>query len=347
MEHRAAIEAAERRRAEEQFRTVVEHSPNGIVMVDERGRILLVNPATEALFGYAREELIGQTVELLVPEAERAAHPGHRARYVAAPQARQMGHGRDLLGRRKDGSTVPVEIGLSPIMTTEGLRTLATIVDVSARKRAEAALAAALDQQKLLLRELSHRVANGFQLMSAMLLLQRRTVKEQAAAEALAAAAERVHAMALIHRRLYLDQGGGTQNVTTYLSGLCADLRRAFARSGVSLECEGACDAVIPTDKLVPLGLIATELVINALKHAHGPGQTGRIVLRWEEVAQGYRLTVADDGAGLPDGFDPQRTPGLGMLVIRAQVEQLRGTLVIDRTPPGVRFVATFPDLSQ
>ena len=345
MEHRLAVEAAERRRAEEQFRAVVEHAPNGIVVVDERGRIRLVNRATEALFGYAREELIGQTVELLVPEAERAAHPGHRARYVAAPQARQMGHGRDLLGRRKDGSTVPVEIGLSPIMTTEGLRTLATIVDVSARKRAEADLAAALDRQKLLLRELSHRVANGFQLISALLTLQRRTVREQAAAEALAAAAERVHAMALIHRRLYLHESVGVQNVTTYLTGLCADLRSAFGHSGVSLECEGACDGTVPADKLVPLGLLATELVINALKHAHRPGEAGRIVLRWEEVAGGYRLTVADDGVGLPDGFDPLNTPGLGMLVIRSQVEQLGGTLTVDRTPPGVRFVVTLPAL--
>jgi two-component system sensor kinase FixL len=124
--------------AEERLRLVVESSPNGMVLADHDGRMVLVNRGTERLFGYSREELVGQRVEMLVPEGFRGGHPGHRAGYQAAPRARAMGHGSDLFARRRDGSEFPVEIGLSPIESTEGVLVLAAIVDITARKAAEA-----------------------------------------------------------------------------------------------------------------------------------------------------------------------------------------------------------------
>jgi len=129
--------AAERERAEDKFRLTVEASPNGIVLVNGEGRMVLVNAETEKPFGYAREELIGQAVEMFVPERLRGAHPGHRAGFFAAPQARAMGAGRELFARRKDGTEFPVEIGLSPIHSVEGILVLTAIVDITARKQAE------------------------------------------------------------------------------------------------------------------------------------------------------------------------------------------------------------------
>src|ERR1700722_4369287 len=101
---------AEGRQADEIFRVVVEATPNAIVLANAQGRILLVNAGAEKLFGYSREELIGQPVEMLLPERFRAAHPGHRLAYAGHAEARPMGQGRDLFARRKDGSEVPVEI---------------------------------------------------------------------------------------------------------------------------------------------------------------------------------------------------------------------------------------------
>jgi len=340
--------SAERHLAEEKFRAVVEAVPNGIVMVDGCGKIALVNRATEALFGYTRQELMGQPVEMLVPPAERPAHPHYRARFMAAPQARPMGSGRDLMGRRKDGTTFPVEIGLSPLETAEGPRVVATVIDISKRKRAEAALAEALEQQKMLMRELSHRVANGFQIISSLLNWQRRAVRDEAAAEALEATARRVNGMALVHRRLYLNENSpGAQDMAAYLDGLCEDLRGAFIAdtAACSLAFEGAGGEGISTDKAVAVGLLATELVTNALKYARGAGEAVRIVLRWEDLADGHRLTVSDDGMGLPEDFDPTKSSGLGMLVVRTQLQQLGGELTTDRTPPGACFIATLPPL--
>jgi PAS domain S-box-containing protein len=134
------LDVTERKRAEEKFRLAVEASPSAIVMINPQGEIVLVNRLTERLFGYSREELIGKTVEILVPERFREGHPAHRAGFFAAPQSRAMGAGRDLFARRKDGMEFRVEIELNPIQTSEGTLVLTAIVDITERKRAEAEL---------------------------------------------------------------------------------------------------------------------------------------------------------------------------------------------------------------
>jgi len=132
----AAIrDATQRKRGEEKFRGLLESAPDAMVIVGRDGRILLVNAQTERLFGYAREELIGQWVELLVPEKFRENHPSHRTGYFTAPKARPMGAGLELFGRRKDGTEFSAEISLSPIETPEGTLVTAAIRDVTERKR--------------------------------------------------------------------------------------------------------------------------------------------------------------------------------------------------------------------
>ena len=117
---------------------LLEAAPDAVVCVDAGGRIVLVNAQTERLFGYRREELTGQPVEILVPNAIKAAHPEHRAKYVADPRPRQMGAGIELAGRRRDGSTFPAEISLSAIDTGEGILVSAAVRDVSERLELQA-----------------------------------------------------------------------------------------------------------------------------------------------------------------------------------------------------------------
>ncbi len=134
------VDITERKRSEQRLRLVVEAAPSGMIMVDENGKIVLVNSQVERLFGYSREELVGQSIELLVPAAVRRKHPEHRSMFFADPKARAMGIGRDLYGQRKDGTQIPVEIGLNPLMTEGERFVLASIVDITERKRAEALL---------------------------------------------------------------------------------------------------------------------------------------------------------------------------------------------------------------
>lgn len=147
------VDITERKRSEERLRLVVEAAPSGMIMVDDQGQIVLVNSQVERLFGWTREELLGMSIELLVPESARARHPQHRADFASDPKARAMGVGRDLYGLRKDGTQIPIEIGLNPLLT-EGRRfVLASVVDISERKRSQEALLKAKDDLELRVEE--------------------------------------------------------------------------------------------------------------------------------------------------------------------------------------------------
>lgn len=134
------IDITERKKAEERFRLVVESAPNAMILVNSTGQITLVNNQTEKLFGYERNELIGNKIELLIPERFRTHHPDHRGIFFQKPQTRSMGVGRDLFAMRKDGTEVQVEIGLNPIETAEGNMVLASIIDITERKVQELSL---------------------------------------------------------------------------------------------------------------------------------------------------------------------------------------------------------------
>ncbi|HEY4490926.1 MAG TPA: PAS domain S-box protein, partial [Acidobacteriota bacterium] len=137
------------KKSEARFRNLLEFAPDALVISDQNGRIVMVNAKTEAMFGYAREALIGAPIEMLIPEQFRAVHVHHRERYAKAPNIRPMGIGYELLGLKKDGEAFLVEISLSPLEEDDGVLITSMIRDISERKRVEQELDAMVEFARL------------------------------------------------------------------------------------------------------------------------------------------------------------------------------------------------------
>lgn len=198
------------------------------------------------------------------------------------------------------------------------------------------------DTLERLLKEVTHRVKNSLQLTSSMLRLQQRHAADPTVATQLAEAQARVLTIARLHEHLY--QAGNFEQVELrrYLGTICTDLAAALPGHGCAFACT-LHRSLVRVDLAVPLALIVTELVTNAMKHAF-VGPLGTVAVTLEDAGDGRgRLVVADDGVGLPPDFSPERAAGLGMQIIRGLVGQVHGTLRAQGGSGGTRFEVVFP----
>ncbi|GAA5175321.1 hypothetical protein GCM10025771_07130 [Niveibacterium umoris] len=332
--HRDAL-----RESEARFRLVVEAAPDGLAMVDAQGCMQLVNSKMEVLFGYGRADMLGQPIDMLMPERSRARHPGLMRGFFANPSVRDMANRRELFARRKDGSEFPVEIGLNPIPASQGQLVLASIADVTARKAAQAQIERALAEKIALLDEVHHRVKNNLQVVSSLLNLQTRNAPPEAQA-LLIESQRRVRAMALIHQLLYERRDFSEVDLAAYLQRLAALLRESMMRGRAGLTLHVDCDTAVVLDlqRAVPCGLLVNELVTNAIKHAFPDGRTGTVAIALHADADGAaHLVVADDGVGVPAHIEPGAASSIGFQLVPLLVDQLQGKFTLQRGH-GTRF---------
>lgn len=193
-------------------------------------------------------------------------------------------------------------------------------------------------ERDLFLEEFDHRVKNNFTLVASLLDMQRRRAGEGETAQALAAALSRVESIARAHRHLYRGSGTapGSVDMAAYLHELCTALSEAlFLRGAITLECHSD-HASIPRDRAVSIGLVVNELVTNAVKHAFPGRDEGRIQVRFENVENGWRLTVSDDGLGMPaETLGKGREGGMGQRLVDAFARQAHGTVNSESSPEG------------
>ena len=333
----------DRLRANEQLRLTMDAAPTGMLTVNSQGEIVMVNAQVERLFGYAREELLGQSVETLVPQRLRNNHPDFRAHFFLTPQVRPMGAGRDLFGIRKDGSEVAVEIALNPLNMREGQFVLCSITDITERKRAERLredltarlqnanrdLTASLKEREVLLQEVHHRVKNNLQVISSLVNMQARKLPPGVAQAAFSDCQTRIQTIALIHEKLYQSKDYSCVPFSEYARTL---VRYVFDATGTALdrvELELAIDDVaLSVDRAIPCGLLVNELVTNALKHGFVGNRRGVVRVELTVESDGMlRLSVRDSGMGFPPNFDIRGSVSLGLQLVCSLAEQLGAEL--------------------
>lgn len=331
---------------EDSFRRVVEWAPSAMVMIDLEGIMVLVNAQTERMFNYGRDALIGKSVEILVPERFRQHHRNFRSGYFNNPQPRPMGVGRDLAGCRADGSEFPIEIGLNPIATEAGVMVLASIIDITERQRAQQRLEDALREKTVLLNEVHHRVKNNLQVITSLLNLQADFAADSRLRAILAESCGRVKAMALTHQLLYERKDFSCLDLGDYLERLVQSIRSSYRGTSDRISLNLVLPEVgvqIDLERAIPVGLLVNELVTNSFKHAFKGERQGKIVIQIEETSDSQVcVSVADDGVGLPPDSELAHGSSLGLQLVELFVEQLHGTLKIERGH-GVRFAMRFP----
>ncbi len=344
------------------FQLAIEAAPTGMLMVDRRGTIVLVNGQTERLFGYPREALVGQSVEILIPERFRRSHPGERAGFFASPTTRPMGAGRELYGLRADGTEIRVEIALNPLTTPEGDFVLGSVADITERMRTErerelllerltsvnAELTRSLKEREVLLQEVHHRVKNNLQVISSLINMQVRKLKGVGTeTSALVECQTRVQVIAMIHEQLYRSKDYARVPFSIYVQALATSVVDALGASPARVTLELAIeDVTLAVDRAIPCGLILNELLTNALKHAFPDGREGTVHVGLERLGGRLRMTVRDDGVGLPERIDPERASSLGLELVRTLAEQLDAELEV--TPrPSAAFRLTFDEASS
>lgn len=347
----------ERRHAEESLRLVVESSPTALLMVDLQGLITLVNRQAETVFGYAREELVGSSVDMLVPSRFRKRHAGERAAYTSHAAARVMGAGRELFARRKDGSEVPVEVALSPIEGDTGLSVLVSIADISERKRADRELAVQRDElahlsRVILLSELSGSLAHELnQPLTAILSNAQAAVRFLARSppdldevrDSLANIVENDKRAGEVIRRLRAmlrkDRADHRHlDINDVVLDVLRIIRSDLLNRNVDIMLDLTPNLPLIEGDRVQLQQVLLNLVMNAADAMAGVSEGRQITVRTVAAdSGGVEVAVVDVGRGIPEEdleriFSPFVTSktsgiGLGLAVCTSIMQTHRGTI--------------------
>jgi len=340
--------------SEKRFRLVIEAAPNGMVMVGANGSIVLANSACADIFGYEPAEMVGMSIDKLVPERFRGSHPDFRSAYTANPESRPMGHGRDLYGRRKDGSDIPIEIGLNPIDSDEGPLVLASIVDITERKRAEDTLTrytADLERSNRELDEFAYVASHdlrtpleGIENLAAWISEDAANHLPEASQRHLSLIQKRaIRLKTLLDDLLQYSRAGRKPedvehvSVSGMVEEIISDLNPP---PGFTIDCPPDLPAFMTMK--IPLRHILQNLIGNAIKHHDR--DDGQIKIRCNEGDTNFHFEVRDNGPGIEKAYhdriflmfetlrprDQVEGSGMGLAIIKKLLDTYGGTIAVE-----------------
>jgi PAS domain S-box-containing protein len=332
------------RRSEERFRQIAENIREVFWITEPLdNKLVYISPAYEEVWGRSCESLSEVSHTWL-----DTVHPEDRARLIEATVTVQTGGDYDLEYRivRPDGEVRWVRDRAFPVANASGgvYRVAGVVDDVTERKQALEQIKTSLHEKEVLLKEIHHRVKNNMQVITSLLSLQSKTIRDEQALSIFQDSQNRVKSMALIHETLYQSKDLSRIDFAEYLQKLVAHVSRSYrirpeaVRININVD-----DVSLPIDTAVPCGLIINELASNSLKYAFPADTRGEVNITFERADAQYVLRVSDTGVGLPADFDPERGKSLGMKLVRMLTDQLCGELNC-RNGVGTTFEIKFPE---
>ncbi|WP_424354915.1 PAS domain S-box protein [Methanobacterium sp. MBAC-LM] len=332
------------KRSEAYYRTIFENTGTATIIIEEDTTISLVNAEFEKLYGYSKEEIEGKKSwkEVIAPDYKDKIEEYHNLRRIdpsLAPRNYELKF-VDRQGRIKDVFTT---VAIIP----ETKKSLISLLDITDNKIAENKIKESLMEKEVLLREIHHRVKNNLQIISSLLNLQTRCVDGEETINVLKESQNRVKTMAMVHEKLYQSEDLKDVNFKEYIENLVSDLFYSYGvkKGTIDLQID-ADDIKMDIDTAIPCGLIINELVTNSLKYAFPCLNKEDIVKVGLKKLQPdkLKLFVSDNGVGLPENLDMENVETLGLKMVKILVNQLKGTLEVDRTN-GTRFKIIFKEL--
>ncbi|UCE21937.1 MAG: PAS domain S-box protein, partial [Candidatus Aminicenantes bacterium] len=329
----------ERKRTEEELQAreayldqLFESAQEAIVMADKQGNALRINQEFTRLFGYTQEETIGKTMdELIVPKKLQKS-----ATLITEKVAKGEKTAFEAIRCRKDGETIAVSVLASPIIVGgKQIGTYGIYRNITERKMAEDQIKASLKEKEILLQEVHHRVKNNMQIISSLLNLQSRHIKDKESLGLFQSSQNRVKSMALIHERLYQSKDFTRIDVAEYVQNLTNHLFITYGISKEAIKLKiNIKDIFLDINTAIPCALIINELVSNSLKHAFPNGKKGEIQISMHPLSKGeMELIVGDNGVGMPENANLKNTKSLGLYLVSMLAEdQLHGEIKLNKT---------------
>lgn len=318
--------------SEERFRSAFEHSAVGVAILGLDGRFLKVNRALCEIVGRREEEMLTYTLQEITHPEDWSAHLTKMRELLAGKLSHYQVEERYI---HQTGRSVWALVTSTLIHSSDDkpLNFVSQVQDITLRKESERQIRASLAEKEVLLREIHHRVKNNMQVISSLLELHSTGLQDPADIEIFKGCQMRIHSMALVHDRLYQANSLATIDFGAHLVDLAALIARSQRHAGRKIVLSTDCESVqVNLDTALPLGLIATELVSNAYKHAFDERNGGRIAVAWKSLPEGkVVLRVADDGPGFPGDLEHAKGRSLGLRLVRMLVRQVRGELRLSR----------------
>ena len=320
------------KKSELEFRSLVELANSSIILTDSNGKIILWNRSAQRMFGYSENEILGKPISILFPEEYHESYQKIMDNPYNFTNSQNTGIIYESYGFKKDKSKFILEISHISWKINDEKFYCAIIRDITDNKQAENEIKESLKEKEALLKEIHHRVKNNMQIISSLLSLQSRYIKDKESFGVFKESQNRVKSMAMIHERLYNSKGLSNIDFREYIENLVYDLFYSYGINQNFIKIQIDTDNIsLNVDTAIPCGLIINELVTNSIKYAF-PGEECKrkeckIYVKLHRNNENFLLVVGDNGTGLPEDLDLEHSETLGLRLVRSLVDQIDGTI--------------------